>query len=62
MPAASAVAGFSPIARRLRPALVRFKKNDVRSAIAIARYARKPNDRKVSPNMPSFEANGSDAL
>ena len=58
MPAASAVAGFSPTALRLSPERVRFKNHDVIMAIMTARYARNPNDRKVLPNNPSFDANG----
>ena len=42
MPAASAVAGFSPTARRCRPTRVWLSTKLERIARAMARYARKP--------------------
>ena len=62
MPAASAVAGLSPTARRFSPARVWLRNQLAASAMKIARYARNPNDRKVSPNSPSLLAKGSVAL
>ena len=42
MPAASAVAGLSPTARRFRPVRVLLRKRDIRMAKMIARYTMKP--------------------
>ena len=42
MPAASAVAGFSPTARRFRPFRVRFRKRWSTTASTMARYTMKP--------------------
>ena len=42
MPAASAVAGFSPTARRFRPARLRLRKYCITMAMTIARYIMKP--------------------
>ena len=42
MPAASAVAGFSPTARRFRPARVRVRNQCMATASTMAAYTRKP--------------------
>ena len=57
-PAASAVAGFSPTARRFRPALVLFRKICSSTASRIAAYARKPYPKITCPTTPSSDRTG----
>ena len=62
IPAASAVAGFSPTALSSSPVRVLFSTYAVKIAIAIATYVIKLYDSSSSPTIPALPANGSGAL
>ena len=58
IPAASAVAGFSPTERRFNPTRVLLSTNDTINAIIIARYVKKSYDKNNSPKAPKSLAKG----